>query len=140
VTGKANSKEHHAKKDIGAENNVSNRAFAGLMDDVRIYASALSENDIQNLIHTKQIINNQGCEYVSIIHEQDMSASEVTSKSIHNCNGLNEILELNDGSCWIQLSHHDCQNGTNLFEDTDDFSQNFVYHNDKCWSAFHLID
>ena len=140
VTGTANNATHHTKKDIGAENTTSNRAFSGLMDDVRIYASALSENDVQSLIHTKQIINNQGYEYISNMYEQDILASQITSKSIHNFNGLNEILELDDGSCWIQLSHHNCRAGTNLFSSSDDFANKFVYHNDECWSAFHLIN
>ena len=71
----ANNAAHHTKKDIGAENDVSNRAFSGLMDDVRIYADALSEDDVQSLIHTKQIISNYGQEYISTIHEQDISTS-----------------------------------------------------------------
>jgi hypothetical protein len=69
-----------------------------------------------------------------------MNYSSINSQSIYNFNQVSEMIELDDGSCWVQLSHHDCQNGTNLFKDTDDFSKNFVYHNDKCWSAFHLIN
>ena len=72
------------------------------------------------------------------MYEQDMLTSQVTSKSIHKFNSLNEILELDDGSCWIQLSNHDCR--SKLFSSTDDFANKFVYHNNKCWSTFHLIN
>jgi hypothetical protein len=98
VSGKASSTDYHVKKDIGAENNVSTRAFSGLIDDVRIYASALSENDIQNLIHTKQIINNQ------VIPDQN---------SITNASYMFK-------NCPIQtvqsLDLHLCQNMTGMFE------------------------
>lgn len=52
TTGTASSSSH-AKKDIGAENGNTSRVFQGLMDDVRIYGTALSDEDIKELASTR---------------------------------------------------------------------------------------
>lgn len=52
---------------------------------------------------------------------------------------ISEIIHLNDGSVWMQISHHDNRAGTNLFSSSDPFETEFVYHNKDCWAAFNLI-
>lgn len=137
----AASENNHTKKDIGSENTTSSqRAFDGLIDDVRLYTTALSQQDIERIVNTKYLIDNKYNIYSANSVEKDMNYSSINSQSIYNFNQVSEMIELDDGSCWIQLSHHDNLNGTNLFSPTDDFLNKFVYHNDKCWSAFHLIN
>lgn len=58
-TGSANSSPNHLKKDIGSENGTS-RKFNGLIDDVRIYHTALSADDIKDLYSAKAYITNEG--------------------------------------------------------------------------------
>lgn len=58
-TGSADSSPNHLKKDIGSENGTS-RKFNGLIDDVRIYHTALSADDIKDLYSAKAYITNEG--------------------------------------------------------------------------------
>ena len=54
------SRKHlHDKKDIGSENGTS-RIFDGLIDDARVYNTALSQNDIIDLYKTKAYIIENG--------------------------------------------------------------------------------
>lgn len=43
----------HVNKDIGAENGNTSRIFQGLIDDVRVYGTALSDEDIKELYSTR---------------------------------------------------------------------------------------
>lgn len=43
----------HVNKDIGAENGNTSRIFQGLIDDVRVYGTALSDEDIKELTSTR---------------------------------------------------------------------------------------
>lgn len=57
-TGTANA-TNHEKKDIGMENGGS-RAFNGLIDDARVYNTALSVDEIRDLYRAKAYISNLG--------------------------------------------------------------------------------
>ena len=57
-TGSANS-SNHDKKDIGMENGNS-RVFNGLIDDARVYNTALNADEIRDLYRTKAYISNFG--------------------------------------------------------------------------------
>ena len=65
--------------------------------------------------------------------------SQKSRKGIQSINCLSEVIELSDGSCWLQVLHHNNRGNTNKFSSGDAFATTFVYHNDECWSAFPLI-
>ena len=104
---------HHNKKDIGSEYGTR-RFFNGLIDDVRIYNTCLSGNDIVELCKTKAYISDQGdiaCgEFV-----EDKSTAQVTEKhcfqaaEIHekSLNGY-ELLDYieGNGTQYINLGIH----------------------------------
>jgi hypothetical protein len=62
---------NHDKKDVGSENSVGNRGFDGLIDDVRVYNTSLSAEDIYDLAHTKGYIANTGAIAVNCLDEQN---------------------------------------------------------------------
>jgi hypothetical protein len=71
--------------------------------------------------------------------EEGSTSSKITSKGVQKVNYMSEPIQLSDGSCWLQVSHHDNKGGTVLFSSSDAFDTKFVYKNSNCWSAFHLI-
>ena len=109
------------------------------MSDVRIYATALSPEDILSLYKVIFAVDRNGSEYIPQMNEEQINISQISRSGIHKINEVSEIIRLDDDSYWIQLSHHDCQGGLNLFNSNSDFTK-FVYKNDKCWAAFHLIN
>ena len=114
--------------------------YFGAIADFRLYATALSEEAIKQLYEARQIIDKTGVDYVYNINEINTNVTQVKPNGNQNVNYLSEIIELNDGSHWIQLQHHNNRATTNRFSSSDDFANKFVYHNDECWSAFHLIE
>lgn len=107
--------------------------------DFKLYMTALSDDEILKEAQFTQRILKDGSSQVVSVNEIDTDHSCVTRAGVNNINYLSEILELDDGSCWIQLSHHNNRAKVNRFSSSDDFAHKFVYHNDECWSAFHLI-
>ena len=51
---------NHAKKDVCSENRLNNRSFLGYIDDVRVYNSALSAEDIRDLAKTAAYAHKDG--------------------------------------------------------------------------------
>ena len=83
-------------------------------------------------------INRNGELYVSSITESN-SSSKIDAKGNKTVNFISEIVTLEDGSYWIQVQHHNNKGGANLFSNSDDFANKFVWHNSECWCAFNLI-
>ena len=114
------------------------------MSDARIYITALTQSDIKTLYATTQSIDRNGQEYVYDINEYEATTRNtgIERNGVRHINCLSEILELDDGSSWIQITNHNNQSGSNLFPASakTQFEKTFVYHNDECWSAFPLIN
>ena len=112
------------------------------VSDVRVYSTSLLEQDIQTIYQASQSLDRQGQEYVSEINEQEYTHNNgIGQNGIHNINYLSEIVELDDGSQWIQITNHNNYSGANLFTGItkEQFEKTFVYKNDECWAAFPLI-
>lgn len=90
-TGSAANNPNHTKKDIGTENG-STRKFNGLIDDARVYHTALSANDIQELYKTKAYITNKGDIMCSKFIE-DKAEAMVTEKSTFECTEVYEEID-----------------------------------------------
>lgn len=110
------------------------------LSDFRIYATALSTADIKELCYNKWAVNREGQVFTNILNESTDEKSQKQRTGIQKANYLSEVIELNDGSYWLQVQHHDNMQDTNLFSSTDAFADSFVYHNDKCWCDFPLIE
>ena len=83
------SRKHlHDKKDIGSENGTS-RIFDGLIDDARVYNTALSQNDIIDLYKTKAYVIENGDVACSEFVEGRVDAL-VTEKAIFETNEIYE--------------------------------------------------
>ena len=107
--------------------------------EFKLYMTALSDTEILKEAQFTQRLLANGHSHVVAIKEENVDRSCVSSAGVNTINGIAEILELEDGSCWIQVSHHNNRNKVHRFSSTDDFTNKFVYHNSDCWSAFHLI-
>lgn len=130
---------------IGARNRngTLEHYFTGQLSDFRIYATALPAAAVQSIANASQIIDTHGTDNVFFVNETNNERSQIMPGGIQKMNFLSEIIELEDGSSWIQLSNHNNHGGTNpfpQFSSTVDFSKNFIYNNDECWAAFHLIN
>lgn len=107
--------------------------------EFRLYTTALSDTEIIREAQLAQRLLRNGTEQLICVNEGNITTSQINAAGMHTLNQVSELLELDDGSCWIQISHHNNRGMTYRFASTDDFANKFVYHNDDCWSAFHLI-
>ena len=124
---------------IGRDSRSDNTALLGKIDDFRWYSTSLSDEEVRQLYDsTKRYLRN-GKTQVSEVKELDVGSSCVNKKSIQKLNFLTEVIQLEDGSYWLQVMNHDNKGATNLFSSSDAFATSFVYHNSACWSAFPII-
>ena len=98
---------------IGAWNNATSQNFEGQMSDFRLYATALTVDDVKNLYETSMFIDNNG----NIL---PFELSENNSNYIEKTGTLNDdiiepFITLPDGSNWQLLLFHKVDNGTRLF-------------------------
>lgn len=107
--------------------------------EFKLYMTALSDTEILKEAQFTQRLLANGHSHVVAVKEANVDRSCVSFAGVNTINGIAEILELEDGSCWIQLSHHNNRSKVHRFSSTDDFANKFVYHNSDCWSAFHLV-
>ncbi len=80
---------HHNKKDIGSEHGTR-RFFNGLIDDVRVYNTCLSGDDIADLCKTKAYISDQG-DIMGGTFIEDKADIQVTSKKIVETFDMQEL-------------------------------------------------
>ena len=74
------------------DQNDSSRVFNGLITDVRVYSSALSQEDVIELYKLKGSVANNGKLFVNEIKEQTgIINSSITKNSILNSSEINEI-------------------------------------------------
>lgn len=77
---------------IGRDQNDSSRVFNGLITDVRVYSSALSQEDVIELYKLKGSVANNGKLFVNEIKEQaGIINPSITKNSILNSSEINEI-------------------------------------------------
>lgn len=115
--------------------------FNGLMTDFRIYATCLSENDIKSIYSTRKTIDRFGSICVTDVEEDEtIASSQVLSNGVQKTPYISEIVELDDGSKWIQIMHHDTKKATNLFSSGDAVLTKSVFKNSDCWCDFPLIN
>ena len=94
---------------IGKRSTTSD-GFVGKMSDFRIYAKALSADDVKELYDTAALIDNIGNLECYKISEEDVSSQEVMKTGVVKTPMFiesNERLKvLDDGSVWLQILHH----------------------------------
>lgn len=113
----------------------------GLMSDFRVYATALSSTDIKSLYESRKTIDRFGSIKAPVIYEDDsLTTSQVLSNGVQKTPYISEIVELDDGSKWIQIMHHDTKKATNLFSSGDAALTKSVFKNSDCWCDFPLIN
>lgn len=121
------------------------RRFSGDIKDVRIYATALSAEDIKLLYQPETSIDKANVIRCSEINEERIENKKGFSKDasitynefneipniesgVHNLRLGNEILPVlvdmdNDGGRWARVFYHNCKNGTVLFSSENSFAE-----------------
>jgi hypothetical protein len=147
-TGSSNPIAYHASNVvwIGGEATGSSTAgsngMAGYFSDFRIYATALSADDILELYHTSAKIDNLGG-----VHTFELVESEgehITKQGLIETDGIYEngyqsILQYDkniytepDGSTWVHVFHHNNPSGGRFTNSTADWSDG-VYIDANRW-------
>lgn len=106
---------------------TNNNYFSGMMSDYRIYATALSADDVVRLYNAPISISKAGEVFSSAFDETASKASfrntgVVTATEISECYGKfdSEVRFEPDGSAWMRISHH-ADPTTYLFSESDPF-------------------
>jgi len=98
--------------------------FKGRLSDVRIYATALSADDIKELYNTSTFIANNGT-IGSYEFVEESSSPQIFKSGVFKSTNISEYSDnlkiLSDGSTWIRLMHHN-NPASNLFT------------TDNCWN------
>lgn len=130
--------------------------WSGVMDgtyiaDVAVYARALKAAEIESNYHTMaEIHKDNSVTAVTLVESEENPTTSAGSSSTYKypffsengtltARAFAEELELDDGSVWVPIMHHNNNGGANLFTYGDDFSK-FVYHNQECWAKFNIIN
>jgi hypothetical protein len=69
--------------------------------DFKLYMTALSKEEIELEAKVAHRIFKTGESQVAMFNETNIDKSIVNRQSVYNCKYIGELLELNDGSCWI---------------------------------------
>lgn len=121
------------------------RRFSGDIKDVRIYATALSAEDIKLLyqpeisidktnvircseINEERIQNKKGFSKDASITYNEFNEIPNIESGIHNLKLGNQILPVlidmdNDGGRWARVFYHNCKSGTVLFNSENSFAE-----------------
>jgi hypothetical protein len=147
-TGSSNPIAYHASNVIwiGGEATGSATAgsngMAGYFSDFRIYATALSADDILELYHTSAKIDNLGGVHTFELVEGE--GEHITKQGLIETDGIYEngyqsILQYDkniytepDGSTWVHVFHHNNPSGGRFTNSTADWS-NGVYIDENRW-------
>lgn len=107
---------------------TNNNYFSGMMSDYRIYATALSADDVVRLYNAPISISKEGEVFSSGFDETASKASfrntgVVTATEISECYGKfdSEVRFEPDGSAWMRVVHHNNPAGS-LFSSSDAFT------------------
>ena len=138
---------------IGRDNRSGETAFNGKMADFKMYATALSADEVAYEAKKAKRFFRSGRIKVKGLYEQTEDKACVNSSILQKCSRIVEISDgfgvtgeatagiARDKSYWVQVMHHNNHKGTNMFSSSDKSAMpdKFVYKNDDCWCAFHLI-
>ena len=116
--------------------------FHGCIADARVYARPLSADDVKYLYNVTKSITRQGELIVHQLSENDSNSIAITRHGIEKSTTFNEIMTLDDGSMWLQLSHQDLLNSNtelNKFPSISNCQSSCVFINDNCWSQYPRI-
>ena len=136
---------------IGSDSHFGDRYFDGLIDDIRIYANALTDEDVKSLYESRYVVDLNSKEfYCDEIDEVDNDSELPTNKfvlkkdGILKCKNIDEFniygmdyMILEDGSEWAKIFHHYNHGGTVLFT-SDDEARN-IQTKDK-YSKLYLLE
>ena len=114
----------------------SHRKSSGKWSDFRIYATALSAEDIKDLVKTSVSIDNANNIYGHELIETDNLNFEKTG--VTNCKDFVEYHKEADDSLWYQVAHH-YKTNSKLFSSTDDFT-NGVYLDEDRWVHMNICN
>jgi hypothetical protein len=138
---------------LGRDNRSGATALNGKMADFKMYATALSADEVAYEAKKAKRFFKNGKIKVSGLYEQTEDKACIDSSILQKCS---RIIEVSDGfgitgeatagmardkSYWVQVMHHNNHKGTNMFSSSDktNMPNKLVYKNDDCWCAFHLI-
>lgn len=130
---------------IGAEAENSDSTtnaekFYGYLKDFKMYATALSDQDIKQLYNVKKYITRNSQIKIHKYNENNnITISQLTKEGTQNNNTISEYKILDDGSIWMQILYHNNLDAKNLFNSSDNFENQFVFHNQNCWSNFPIL-
>ena len=107
---------------MGRDTRTDNTMFEGNLSDFRIYATCLSDADIQELYNKPISIDNKGNLFAQEIVEEVSSASKFEKSGIVKAEDISfapiqdmKIKTLDDGSVWARILHHNNKSGTVVF-------------------------
>lgn len=113
----------------------------GSISKVKIFAKAFTASEVNSLVNSKKEISRSGSIRIGkVIEDESLSASQVLRNGVQKTPYISEIVELDDGSKWIQIMHHDNKKATNLFSSGDAVLTKSVFKNSDCWCDFPLIN
>ena len=153
-TGSSNPIAYHASNVvwIGGEATGSattgSNGMAGYFSDFRIYATALSADDILELYHTSAKIDNLGS--IHAFGTTESGNNKVTKAGLLESANICEIDGLSylkydpnvyiepDGSAWVRIYHHN-NPGAGSFSGSNDFAHS-VYLDENRWFNVEVCD
>lgn len=120
-SGAASNNGQHVRKQIGIEN-TGDRPYHGKMSDVRIYGSALSDEDVRELYNTGAFVCKNGTFAAYDFHENKQN--NVDKTGIASSSGFSnqivptydmKLTALGDRSTWARIHYLDLTNDTQCF-------------------------
>ena len=138
---------------LGRDNRSGVTTLNGKMADFKMYATALSADEVAYEAKKAKRFFKSGKIEVKGLQEQFEDKACVNSSILQKCSRIIEVSDgfgvtgeatagiLRDKSYWVQVMHHNNYKGTNMFASSDktNMPNKLVYKNDDCWCAFHLI-
>jgi hypothetical protein len=101
--------------------------MAFLIDEMKIYASVLSDEDILDSYKSSYILDKNSNMYCTSIEEKSSSVISLNKKGIIECEEIDEVglygMEekvLDDGSVWAKVFYHYNRGGTVLFTSNEE--------------------
>lgn len=118
--------------------------FVGGLRDIRVYGTALDADAVEKLYKSFQAMDANGKLLVKDIYESgdaSINAPNIAKNGLRSATEMTELLVLEDGSTWIQLQHHDMEDGTGKrFSSQTAVGTTMYYDSPKVWSCFPLIN
>lgn len=125
---------------------VSTHGFSGKISDVRIYSTALTDDQVKELYDSSCSIDNNGnlfCYQIEERSKTSISKYGIWSDKCFSGSIVNQYDPITyvepDGSVWIRIFHHNDPTNSGLFSSTDSFETS-VYLDDNRWFSVALCN